>query len=101
MPNSKIKSAFKKAKSITANGLDPIVEGMGNFENINEAAEVLAEERAMTCISCPKFQIEPIESFRIIDERIPELSNMFCDACGCTSSYKLRQSLIICPLWSK
>lgn len=101
MRNSKLSSGFKKAGSLLKHGLDPVAEGMRNFETPITEVETLAEQRALTCMGCPKFQTEPIESFRVIDERIPELSNMFCDACGCTTSYKLRQSLIVCPLWEK
>ncbi len=99
MLNSKIKSGLKKARSISENGIDPIVEGMRNFATLDTAIETLAESRTLTCLSCPEFQKEPIESFRVIDVRIPELSEMFCNKCGCTSSYKLRQSINKCPLW--
>ena len=84
-------------------GLDPIVEGMNNFNNPLIEIETLAESRALACINCPidKCQLEPIESLRVTDIRIPALTDMFCDLCGCTLSYKLRQSIDKCKLWEQ
>lgn len=101
MQNSKLKSGFKKAVSIIENGIDPLAEGLNNFNNPIIEVETLAEERALTCIGCDNYQIEPIEFLRVIDIKIPELSEMFCDECGCTLSYKLRQSKTKCILWGK
>ena len=100
MQNSKLKSLGKKIGSVLINGIDPVIEGVSNFNNPNIEVEKLAESRALTCLGCAKFQIEPIEDFRVIDSRIPELSEMFCDDCGCTASYKLRQSISKCKLWA-
>jgi len=101
MPGSKLKSISKKTVSILKNGIDPAIEGFNNFNNPTPYIETLAESRTLTCLSCPEFQKEPIESFRVTDIRIPELSEMFCNQCGCTSSYKLRQSITKCKLWKQ
>lgn len=101
MQGSKINSLIKKGKSIISNGIDPAIEGFNNFNNPTMYIETLAEARTLTCIGCDHFQKEPIESFRVIDVRIPELSEMFCNDCGCTSSYKLRQSISKCKLWQQ
>lgn len=99
MQNSKLQSGFKKLVSIVENGTDGVDEGMTNFKTANVEVETLAEARTLTCLSCDNFQPEPIDFFKVVDIRIPELSEMFCNECGCTSSYKLRQSINKCPLW--
>ena len=101
MQNSKVKSLGKKFSSLLENGTDGIFEGKENFDNPKIEVETLAEARAMTCVGCVNFKQEPIELFRVTDIRIPELSEMFCDDCGCTLSYKLRQSIIKCKLWQQ
>lgn len=101
MQNSKLQSGFKKVVSVLDNGIEPIAEGVKNFNNPINEIETLAEGRALTCVDCVNYIIEPIESFRVTDIRIPELSEMFCDDCGCTLSYKLRQTKTKCPLWKK
>ncbi len=101
MPGSKLQSGFKKAVSIIENGTDGIDEGMRNFKTVNIEVETLAEARTLTCLSCNDFQQEPIGFFKVIDIRIPEISEMFCNQCGCTSSYKLRQSIKVCELWER
>lgn len=101
MQNSKLKSAINKGISILEFGIEPIAEGLKNFNSPIEEVETLAESRALTCLGCPNYQTEPIEFLRVSDIRIPELSEMFCDDCGCTLSYKLRQSINKCPLWQK
>lgn len=94
-----MQSFKKKIVSLVKNGIDPLAEGMNNFNHPNIDVEILAKERMKTCIGCPMYQIEPIQMFRIKDKSIPELSDMFCDSCGCTLSYKLRQSIETCNKW--
>jgi hypothetical protein len=101
MQNSKLKSGLKKINTLSKVGIDPFIEGKKNFDNPIIEIETLAQARALTCLSCDKFQKEPIEFLRVVDIRIPELSEMFCDDCGCTSSYKLRQSISKCKLWQQ
>lgn len=89
----------KKVTSILKDGTEPLIEGIKNFNNPKIEIETIAESRALTCIDCINFKIEPISFFRVIDVRIPEISKMYCFDCGCTLSYKLRQSNKICPKW--
>lgn len=99
--SSKGKSIIKKSKSIFLNGLEPYEVGKHNFENPVICVEVKAEKRASICVTCPMYVNEPIESLQVTDERIPKLSNKMCDECGCTLSYKLRQSLKVCDKWQE
>lgn len=80
-------------------GLDPIEEGVSNFHNPNPEVEALAKQRADICAECPLRVIEPIDFLRVKESRIPTLSEMMCDECGCTLSYKTRQSKTVCNKW--
>lgn len=95
-----MRSLKKKIVSLVSNGLEPLEEGVNNFNHPNVDVELLARERKETCVSCPMYVDEPISFLRIVDV-IPELSNKMCDFCGCTLSYKLRQSLEKCNRWIK
>ncbi len=101
MQNSKVESYLKKTVSIIGNGIEPLTEGKHNFENYNVNIEALANERKNTCVNCPMFVDEPIEFLKVQDNRIIELSDKMCNDCGCTLSYKLRQSKTICDKWEK
>lgn len=96
-----MQSFKKKIVSLVSNGIEPLEVGMHNFRNPVLEIERLAENRMNECLGCEFFQTEPIEMFRVIDKRITELSNMYCEECGCTSSYKLRQSITKCKKWSE
>lgn len=96
-----MQSFKKKAVSILKNGIDPIEEGVHNFNNPTSDVEQLTQERAVVCASCPNNVIEPVSWLRVKDKRIPELSNKMCDGCGCTLAYKLRQSKTVCEKWEK
>lgn len=94
-------SLSKKIKSLINNGLDPVEEGMFHFDHPDEAIEVLAKERLETCKVCAEFVEEPISFFRIEDQRLPEASCKMCDECGCTISYKIRQTKTKCDKWQR
>lgn len=96
-----MRSFKKKIVSLVNNGLAPLDEGLNNFNNTNVDVELLANERKEVCIKCPMFVDEPISFLQVKDKRISELSNKMCDECGCTLSYKLRQSKTICNKWQK
>lgn len=88
-----------KIKTIIKDGLDPYFEGKRNFEHPNPEMELLAAERAKTCVGCRYFKKEPIGFLRITDHNVPELSDMSCGKCGCLSPYKNRQSIKPCKKW--
>lgn len=94
-----MQSFKKKIVSLVKNGIEPIEEGINNFNHPNIDVELLAKERKETCVVCSMFVDEPISFLRVKDKAIPELSNKMCYSCGCTVSYKLRQSLDKCDKW--
>lgn len=96
---SKLKSIVKKGKTILKQGLEPYEVGKSNFKHPTPCIEKLAKQRADICKGCEFFKTEPIEEFQVVDSRIPELSKMYCEDCGCISSYKLRQSIEVCERW--
>lgn len=96
---TKVKSILDKVKTISNLGMEPYRVGKHNFYYIDESVEKLAEERLKTCMGCDDFVHEPVDFLRVVDDRIPELSNKMCNACGCTSAYKIRQSIKPCDKW--
>lgn len=97
----KLKSLTKKVKTLLDVGLEPYEFGKANFDHPTPCVELLAKRRAEICKGCEHFKKEPIEQFQIVDSRIPELSKMYCEDCGCISSYKLRQSVELCDKWQE
>lgn len=96
-----MQSFKKKIASLVKHGIDPIQEGINNFNHPILEVEGLAEDRKDTCMGCEFYVDEPISFLRVEDKRIPELSNKMCDSCGCTLSYKLRQSIDKCGKWQE
>ena len=96
-----MQSFKKKALSLVSNGIEPLEVGIRNFKHPDLDVELLANERAKTCVGCEMFVKEPIEFLRVEDKVIPEISNKMCDECGCTLSYKLRQSITKCDKWQE
>ena len=94
-----MQSFKKKIVSLMSNGLEPLEIGMRNFKNIDIDVELLAIDRMEICKGCSFFVEEPIDFLRVTDKNIPEISNKMCDECGCTLSYKLRQSKTKCIKW--
>lgn len=94
-----MRSFKKKLKTLLKTGIDPLKVGVYNFNNFDYKTEALAIERKNTCVECPLYVDEPIPFLRVTDERIKALSNKMCDDCGCTLSYKLRQSIVVCEKW--
>lgn len=92
---------FKKIKTLSKSGLEPINEGKENYFANIPSIEILALERAKECSMCPNFVDEPIDLFKVQDKRIKELSNKMCDSCGCSIPYLLRQNIKICKNWKK
>lgn len=96
-----MRSFEKKIKTIIKKGVDPIKIGVYNFKHPDPQTEALAIERKNTCVGCPLYVEEPIFFLRVTDPRIVELSNKMCNDCGCTLSYKLRQSIVKCEKWKR
>jgi len=96
-----MRSFKKKVETVIKKGIDPVKIGVYNFKHPDLQTEALAVERKNTCINCPLYVDEPIIFFRVTDTRIVELSNKMCDDCGCTLSYKLRQSIEKCERWPR
>lgn len=96
-----MQSFKKKIVSLVTNGIEPLEVGMHNFRNPVLEIERLAENRMNECSGCEFFQTEPISFLRVEDKNIVELSNKMCNECGCTLSYKLRQSITKCKNWSE
>lgn len=96
-----MQSFKKKIVSLVSNGIEPLDVGMNNFKHLNIDVELLAKERTDECMQCDMNVEEPIYFLRVQDSNIPELSNRMCDDCGCTLSYKLRQSITKCKKWQE
>lgn len=89
----------KKIKTLAKVGIGPVVEGIYNLNVENIQIENIAKQRASICVGCPLMILEPIKSLRIVDIRIPEISEMMCDDCGCSIPLKTRQNKSICKNW--
>lgn len=96
-----MQSFKKKIQSVVKHGIDPVLEGIKNFNNEDESVESLAKERLKECLKCPYFKTEPIDFMKVTDTRIPELTDKICGECFCTLSYKIRQSSIKCKRWQE
>jgi len=96
-----MQSFKKKILTLMNVGVDPLKNGIHNFKHYDIDIELLAIDRAKECTGCEMFIDEPINFLRVIDKNIPELSNKICDECGCTLSYKLRQSISKCSKWQE
>jgi len=89
-------SILKKLKTLSKGGVKPVLDGVHYFKHADSEVEARALERARVCRGCDFFVDEPLEMFRIRDERLPVLSGKMCGECGCVLSYKLRQNEGLC-----
>lgn len=96
-------SIKKKATTLIAHGLEPYAEGKRNYKaNVPEIEELALKRLEMIKKSgCKNFMEEPIDFFKVTDERIPELSGMMCGDCGCGVPYLIRQDLTKCNCWQE
>lgn len=92
---------FKKLKTVLESGLEPIEQGMENFENRSLEIERIAEKRAAVCGTCDKNVKEPIAFFRVKDDTLPAVSERMCDSCGCALPLLVRQNVKICKKWKE
>ncbi len=90
----KIKSLFKKAINLDE---EAYKEGLSNYTNQNAEFEIKAMQRAEICGKCDELKTEPVDFLRVKDN-IAVISGKMCNACGCTSSYLLRQDIKGCKL---
>lgn len=90
---------INKINTVLKDGLEPIEEGVKNFNAPSPSWEEIAKSRLSICKGCKHFKKEPIPFLRVKDERLPEASNMSCHDCGCLLPYKLRQNESICAKW--
>lgn len=88
----KLESIKKKLANFDVAGY---VEGRSN-KNWGLMDDV-ARQRAKICSGCDMNQIEPIEELRIKDE-IECINERYCEACGCSLPYLLRQNRKKCKL---
>lgn len=88
----RIDSIRKKIANINAAG---IVEGV--ISKATGSMDAVARERAKICAGCDMNQPEPIDELAIRDD-IAEISERYCEACGCALPYLLRQNRKKCKL---
>jgi hypothetical protein len=96
-----MQSFSKKIKTLLDVGIDPYLSGKENFNSPIKEVEDLALERLFDCLDCLSFIDEPISFLKVKDKNIPDFSGKMCDECGCTLSYKVRQSISKCNKWQK
>ena len=96
----KLKSIKGKLKTLSKTKGDGVVEGLKNYVTVNLEVEKTANKRALICKGCEFFEIEPIETLRMKDKRIPVFNNMFCSDCFCSLPIKSRQNITICKNWN-
>lgn len=92
-------SLSKKVKSLLRDGLDPFEVGLTNYLLNDPDIEALARERYESSKHC--LVKEPIPLFAIKDKRIPELSKMMVDECGCAAPYFFRQDIEKLKEWKR
>jgi len=96
-----MQSFKKKVLSLVTHGIEPLEVGIRNFKHYDLDVELLAIDRMYHCAGCEFFVDEPIDFLKVTDKNIPELSEKMCDICGCTLSYKTRQSIEKCSKWQE
>lgn len=95
----KAKSIFKKIKSISENGIEPVIEGLNNYRANIPHIEQKAIKRAKKCFNCKERLYEPVEIVRVKDKRIESNSDHVCGLCFCSLTYLTRQDQKICKKW--
>ena len=91
-----IKGKFETIKKV---GLKPLAEGFKNKVFTDQEIENVAQKRAIECLGCEYIELEPVEFMRVIDHKIPEVSEMMCGDCFCSIPLKIRQDKILCKKW--
>lgn len=76
-----------------------IKEGWKNLKREDSKVESIAIKRVKKMNNCRHFKKEPNRLLRVKDERIPALSGMCCESCGCEMPLKARQNIEQCKCW--
>ncbi len=74
-----------------------IVEGFANYAFPDDQTESLARERANVCAKCPFAKYSGGINTITVGEKIAHIKGMYCDACGCSLSAKIRVANNWCP----
>lgn len=74
-----------------------ILEGFANYTFPNENVEQLALIRAEICSKCPFAKYSGAVNTMTVGEKITSVKGMYCDACGCGLSAKIRAVKSFCP----
>lgn len=74
-----------------------LVDGFANYAFTNDKAEFLAKTRAAICSRCPQAKFNNTISKVLKDDKTVEVRGMYCDACGCALSAKIRSNKSFCP----
>lgn len=93
-PLIKIKNFFNKRKIEVR--YSNIVEGFANHIFDNPQMEVVAKQRAKICATCPFAKQSNVMKVVIVDNKTKEIQGLYCDACGCNLSAKVRSNTY-CP----
>lgn len=74
-----------------------IIEGFANYTFPSESIEQLARTRAEICSTCPFAKYSGAINTFTDGEKITSVKGMYCDACGCGLSAKIRVPKNFCP----
>ncbi|PIF44300.1 hypothetical protein CLU96_1241 [Chryseobacterium sp. 52] len=92
----------KESDPDVSKDIKAVISGMTNFYIHSKSENAKAKARyEKSCAGCAYFISDPIESEKVTDKDIPDLSGKICSLCGCTSSYKLRQTIKPCEFWKE
>jgi len=76
---------------------EDIVAGFTNYAFPSEQVERLARTRAEICAGCPFVKYNGAINTISSGETITQVKGMYCDACGCGLSAKIRSPKNFCP----
>lgn len=99
MSKSKLTSLVGKVRTIKQDGMEPMLQGLKNFQEPTPEIEALAKQRAAVCAGCDFRDDEPIETLQVTDKANPQLSDKMCGDCFCTLPYLVRQNIKPCHKW--
>lgn len=77
--------------------LEDIVAGFTNYEFPSPHIEKMANIRAKICSQCEFAKYSGAVNTFTVGEKITHIKGMYCDACGCGLSAKIRSPKSFCP----